>query len=131
MLFADGNCGVSSQLPEDCYSTLLEATLLSLSDSSPAPASAPLQKPGFPSLLQFENPPPSLLEAPPVRCLPMISAELAAVLGTLPQAGLADPRRRTAHPAASCPSAGCRCRRWAQSTSSALSCEQESGHPIR
>lgn len=75
-------------------------------------------------LLQFEN-------LPPVRCLPVISAELAAVLGTLPQAGLADPRRRTAPPAASCPSAGCRCRRWAQSTSSALSCEQASGHPIR
>lgn len=56
--------------------------------------------------------------------------QLPATLGVLPQAGLADPRHRTAPPAAPCPLAGCRCRCWAQSTSSALSCEQAAGQPI-
>lgn len=49
----------------------------------------------------------------------------------LPRAGLADPHRHTARPAASCPWAGCRCRRWAQSISAASGCEQAAGHPIR
>lgn len=49
----------------------------------------------------------------------------------LPQAGLADPHRHTAHPAAPGPWAGCQCRRWAPSISSASGCEQAAGHPIR
>lgn len=132
MLFANENCGILSQLPEDLYSPFLEIPLPFLSNSSPPLDSAPLQRPGFPQGLGIpfstagksplfsagDSPWSDVCHGPP---------ELPASGHVLPQAGQADPRRRRAHPAAACPWAGCRCRRWAQSISSALGCEQAAG----
>lgn len=137
MLFADENWGILSQLPEDPYSPFLETSLPFLSNSSPALGSAPLQKPGFPQGLGIPfttvGKPPTITAGDslwPDVCHepPRAPCSRASVL---PRAGLADPHRRTARPAASCPWAGCRCRRWAQSISSASGCEQAAGHPIR
>lgn len=121
MLFADENCRFLSQLLENPYSPFLETSLPFLSNSSPtwfcSTAKARIS-PGA------GNPPFHCWRFPMGRYLlwcPQSSLQHAAVL---PQASLADPHRRRAHPAAPCPWGGCQCRHWAPSISSASACEQ-------
>lgn len=107
VLLADRNCGLSLQVTADLNALCWKPPTF-LSSSSPLSTSMDFPK-GWAS--------PSLSAVPS--------------WGSLPLAHLADPRHHRALPVVPSPWAGCRCRHWARSISSALGCEQAAGHSIR